>query len=191
MPSSHRYLILLYLRISVLMALGYVTIALMLPNVLSTANNNIWNNKAVKICANTTGTHIVEFYYTYSNANYASAQPYYDGYVTVAYLNYTYDFRKYSWYTSRDQLEYDLKECCNPNSCVDIYYNKDNPSDASSTLKNTYAFGLWLSGVIGGVLVVGGCLYASYRYDHRYYRELLFVDNFRHYKESSVSGFIV
>ena len=177
MVNIHRYILLLYFRIVVLTALCFGMLTIMLPKIIASENNNAWNNNAVAICANVTKTHTVQFYYTYSDPSYSNSEPYYDGYVIVSYLNYSYNFRKYSWYSNHTQLKSDLKRCCTIGMSIDIYYNKNNPADANSLLLSTYTFPLWISGLIGGLLSVFVCLSFAYWYDHRYYTKLLLAVN--------------
>lgn len=179
MANKHRYLLLLYFRVTIFTVLCFGMLALMLPKIIGSANNSTWNNNAVITCANVTKTHTVQFYYTDTDPSYSHSEPYYDGYVIVSYLNYTYEFRKYSWYTNHTQLKSDLKACCTIGMCVDIYYNKNNPADANSALLSKYSFPSWISGLVGGLLAVLGCLYFSYRYDFRYYNELILLNSLR------------
>ena len=169
MANTHRYLLLLYFRVALFIVLCFGMLTLMLPKIIASANNSTWNNNAVTTCANVTKTH----------TSYSHSEPYYDGYVIVAYLNYTYEFRKYSWYSNHTQLKSDLKQCCTIGMCVNIYYNKNNPTDANSSLLSTYTFPSWIAGLVGGLLAVLACLYFSYRYDHRYYSELVSLNSLR------------
>lgn len=179
MANTHRYLLLLYFRVALFTVLCFGMLTLMLPKIIASANNSTWNNNAVTTCANVTKTHTVQFYYTDTDPSYSHSEPYYDGYVIVAYLNYSYEFRKYSWYSNHTQLKSDLKECCTIGMCINIYYDKNNPADANSSLLSTYTFPSWIAGLVTGLLAVFGCLYFSYRYDHRYYSELISLNSLR------------
>ena len=193
--KPHRYLLLLYGRIAILMALSYALVTLVLPKVLGTAGNSAWNNNAARICANVSDIHIVQFYHTAPGDSSSDAQPYYDGYVIVDYRtynrNYTYEFLKYSWYTNRTKLDIDLHSCCTIHHCINIYYEKNNPGDASETLRNTYEFPSWLSGLIGGLLLILICLYASYRYDQRYHADLLLVHTLGGYRDPGYASDLI
>lgn len=175
--NTHGYLALLYIRIAVLTSISCVLLGLVLPKVIETSNNNTWNNNAISTCADVIDLHIVEFYR--SNDPSTNPQPYYDGYVTVKYLaynrNYTYEFVKFSAYINRTQLNLDLHSCCEVHQCINIHYQKNNPGDAKENLMDTYEFPSWLSVFAGGLLLVIGCLYGSYRYDHKRQLDLLFI----------------
>lgn len=189
MHNTHRYLLLLYFRVSIFTVLCFGMLTFMLPNIISSANNNTWNRNAVGVCANVTKTHTVQFYYTYSDPGYSQSEPYYDGYVIVAYLNCSYEFRKYSWYSNHTQLKSDLKECCTIGMCVDIYYDKNDPANASQSLMNVYTFPLWITALVVGLLTVLGTLAMSYRYDKRYHTDLLMMSEIKEpYSSGLLSG---
>ena len=191
--KPHRYLMLVYARIIVLTILSYSLLAQVLPRILATVGNSAWNNNAASICANVSDIHIVEFYHTVPGDSSSDAQPYYNGYVAVNYRaynrNYSYEFLKYSKYTNRTQLDVALHSCCTIHHCINIYYQKSNPGDANETLKNTYEFPSWLSGLIGGLLLLLVFSYVSYRYDYRYYSDLLLINTLGGYKEYKEAGY--
>ena len=193
--KPHRYLIWLYVRIVALTIVSYALLTQILPRILATAGNSAWNNNAASICANVSDDHIVEYYHTVVGDSSSDSQPYYNGYVTVNYRtynrDYSYEFRKFSSYTIRTQLDIDLHSCCTIHSCINIYYQKSNPGDASETLRNTYEFPSWLSGLIGGLLVILVCSYASYRYDYRYYSNLLLIQTLGGYREPGYSSDLI
>jgi hypothetical protein len=177
--NPHRYLVVLYIRVVILTVATCALLSFVLPNVIETSGNSAWNDNAVNICADVVDIHIVEFYRNPTTDPSTNPQPYYNGYVTTKYSaynrNYTYEFIKFSSYMNKTQLNMDLHSCCEIHHCINIYYEKNNPGDARETLMNTHAFPSWLSGLIGGILIIAGCSYANYRYDYKYRLELLLI----------------